>query len=165
LSQNLTPPLEHVRRQMQAQKTTGTRIELQVRRGLHALGYRYRVNRRPLPDHKFRGDIVWTGRQLIVFLDGCFWHGCPIHATTPKSNTDWWREKINTNRNRDQRVDEILRQHGWTVLRFWEHDDTQHIIETVVQQLEAIDRCRFRRRDGDSVASNRPSAVVMPRRR
>jgi DNA mismatch endonuclease (patch repair protein) len=127
---------------MQTQKTSGTRIELQVRRKLHALGYRYRVNRRLLPDQKFKGDIVWSGRRLVVFLDGCFWHGCPIHGTTPKSNTEWWRSKINGNRDRDLRVDEILRQSGWTVLRFWEHDDSEQIIESVVQQLEAIDGSR-----------------------
>ncbi|WP_102141933.1 very short patch repair endonuclease [Mycobacterium hubeiense] len=133
---DLTPPTEQVRRQMQAQRTTGTRIELAVRRGLHARGYRYRIDRRPLPDHNFRGDIVWTGRRLVVFLDGCFWHGCPIHGTTPKSNTEWWRRKIDGNRERDRRVDAILKQHGWTVLRFWEHDDPATIIDSVVAHLQ-----------------------------
>ena len=142
MTHNLTPPREHVRRQMQAQKTSGTRIELQVRHALHALGYRYRVNRRPLPDQKFRGDIVWAGRRLVVFLDGCFWHGCPVHGTTPKSNTGWWRDKINSNQDRDHRVDEMLRQRGWTVLRFWEHDDIGEIIKSVVQHLESIDGAR-----------------------
>ncbi|TDH45800.1 very short patch repair endonuclease [Mycobacterium eburneum] len=140
LSNDLTPPSDHVRRQMQAQKTSGTRIELQVRRGLHALGYRYRVNRRPLPDYRFRGDIVWSGRRLVVFLDGCFWHGCPIHGTTPKSNTEWWRAKIQANRDRDRRVDDILRQRGWTVLRFWEHNNSVDIIRSVVDHLESADR-------------------------
>jgi DNA mismatch endonuclease (patch repair protein) len=156
VTHDLTPPREHVRRQMQAQKTSATRIELQVRRGLHALGYRYRVNRRPLPDQKFRGDIVWVGRRLIVFLDGCFWHGCPVHGSTPKSNTDWWRNKINTNRDRDRRVDETLRQRGWTVLRFWEHDDTGKIVESVVQQLEAIDGVR-RHAPKNSASMNVPT--------
>ncbi|WP_156687469.1 very short patch repair endonuclease [Mycobacterium sp. Marseille-P9652] len=122
---------------MQAQKTAGTRMELQVRRRLHALGYRYRVDRRPLPDEKFRGDIVWSGRRLVVFLDGCFWHGCSIHGTTPKSNTGWWRNKIEGNRARDRRVDELLRRNGWTVLRFWEHDDTEAIVEAITQYLES----------------------------
>jgi DNA mismatch endonuclease (patch repair protein) len=125
---------------MQAQKTTGTRMELQVRQGLHALGYRYRVNRRPLPDQKFRGDIVWTGRRLVVFLDGCFWHGCPVHGTTPNSNTEWWRDKINSNQDRDRRVDEILRQRGWTVLRFWEHDNADEVIRSIALHLESRDR-------------------------
>ncbi len=123
---------------MQAQKTTGTRIELQVRRGLHGRGYRYRVNRRLLPDHPFRGDIVWSGRRFVVFLDGCFWHGCPVHGTAPKSNRDWWKSKIEANRKRDRRVDAILQQRGWTVLRFWEHDDPVTIVESVIGHLAAL---------------------------
>jgi DNA mismatch endonuclease (patch repair protein) len=120
---------------MQAQKTSGTKMELEVRRRLHALGYRYRVNRRLLPDQYFRGDIVWSGRRLVVFLDGCFWHGCPEHGTTPKSNTHWWQKKIAGNRDRDRRVDALLEQRGWTVLRFWEHDDPAAVVESVTHYL------------------------------
>lgn len=121
---------------MRAQRTTGTKVELQVRRGLHARGYRYRVDRKLLPDQRFRGDIVWSGRRVVVFLDGCFWHGCPQHGTTPKSNREWWRAKIKTNRSRDRRVDAILRDRGWTVLRFWEHDPPLAIIESIIEHLE-----------------------------
>jgi DNA mismatch endonuclease (patch repair protein) len=135
---SLTPPADQVRRQMQSQKTSGTRMELEVRRRLHALGYRYRVDRNLLRDHNYRGDIVWSGRRLVVFLDGCFWHGCPLHGTTPKSNTHWWRNKIESNRERDQRVDDLLGQRGWTVLRFWEHDDTTEIVESVVKHLDGL---------------------------
>jgi DNA mismatch endonuclease (patch repair protein) len=137
----MTPPTEQVRRQMQAQKTTGTKIELQVRRGLHARGYRYRVDRKLLPDYPFRGDIVWSGRRMVVFLDGCFWHGCPLHGTAPKSNPDWWQAKLEGNRQRDRRVDEILLQRGWTVLRFWEHDDPVAIVESIIDHL-ATNSCR-----------------------
>ncbi|MCV7316134.1 very short patch repair endonuclease [Mycolicibacillus parakoreensis] len=121
---------------MRAQKTSGTGIELRVRRRLHALGYRYRVDCRPLADHKFRGDIVWRGRRIAVFLDGCFWHGCPEHGTIPKSNTEWWLAKLQENRDRDRRVDTLLRQRGWRVLRFWEHDDIDDIVQTVINHLE-----------------------------
>lgn len=120
---------------MRAQKTTGTKVELQVRRGLHARGYRFRVDQKLLPDHRFRGDIVWSGRRIVVFLDGCFWHGCPLHATTPKSNREFWEAKIETNRSRDRRVDEILRSRGWTVLRYWEHEPPLEIIESVIDHL------------------------------
>jgi DNA mismatch endonuclease, patch repair protein len=140
MTHNLTPPSDHVRRQMQSQKTSGTRIELEVRRGLHALGYRYRVNVRPLPDHKFTGDIVWSRRRLVVFLDGCFWHGCPAHGTTPKSNTDWWRNKLEGNRERDRRIEGILQQHGWTVLRYWEHEIKDDIVRSIALHLESIGR-------------------------
>jgi DNA mismatch endonuclease, patch repair protein len=139
VTHNLTPPSALVRRQMQTQKTTGTRIELRVRRALHAMGYRYRVNYRPLPNQKFRGDIVWSRRRLVVFLDGCFWHGCPAHGTTPKSNTDWWQKKIQGNRDRDRRVNDILLQQGWTVLRFWEHDGTGDIVRAIAHHLESTE--------------------------
>lgn len=142
MSDALTPPSDQVRRQMQAQKTTGTRIEVEVRRGLHALGYRFRVNRSPLPNHRFRGDIVWSGRRLVVFLDGCFWHGCPFHGNTPKSNTEWWRAKLKANRDRDRRADDILQQQGWTVLRFWEHEDCDRIVRAIADQIELLDRGR-----------------------
>ena len=124
---------------MQAQKTTGTKIELQVRRALHARGYRYRVDRKLLPEYQFRGDIVWSGRRVVVFLDGCFWHGCPLHGTSPKSNGEWWQSKIQGNRDRDLRVDAILRERGWTVLRYWEHDHPGAIVDAVVRQLTGFD--------------------------
>lgn len=132
----LTPPSDLVRRQMQAQKTSGTKIELEVRRRLHALGYRYRVNRRPLPDQQFRGDIVWSGRKLVVLLDGCFWHGCASHGSIPKSNTEWWHAKIEKNRERDRRVDQMLGERGWTVLRYWEHEDRDDIVASILTHLQ-----------------------------
>lgn len=121
---------------MQTQKTSGTKVELQVRSRLHARGYRFRVNRRLLPDQMFRGDIVWSGRRLVVFLDGCFWHGCPDHGTIPKANHEWWRAKIEANRDRDQRADRLLKQAGWTVLRFWEHTHPDEAVEKIIHVLE-----------------------------
>ncbi len=142
LVDELTPPTDPVRRQMQAQKTAGTRIEMAVRRLLHSEGYRYRVNCRLLPDHRFKGDIVWRGRRLAVFLDGCFWHGCPLHGTTPKSNREWWEAKIAANRERDRRVNELLSDRGWTVLRFWEHDDPTAVASSVASHLSRGSRER-----------------------
>ena len=135
LSHELTPPTVVVRRQMQSQKTTGTGIEMAVRKRLHAQGYRYRVNCKLLPDRRFKGDIVWLGRRLVVFLDGCFWHGCPLHGTTPKSNTEWWEVKITANRERDRLVNELLCDRGWTVLRFWEHDDPVAVAGSIARHL------------------------------
>lgn len=135
MSNRLAPPSDVVRKQMQSQKTTGTKIEMEVRRSLHARGYRYRVNRKLLAGYPWRGDIVWSGRRVVVFLDGCFWHGCPLHGTTPKSNAAWWRTKIEGNRDRDRRVDAILRENGWSVLRFWEHDDSEEIATSVITHL------------------------------
>lgn len=136
---DLVPPTENVRRQMSRQRTTGTAVELSVRRLLHAHGYRYRVNLgQLLPNQRFRGDIVWTREKLVVFLDGCFWHGCPDHGTTPKSNTEWWRTKIDENSRRDARATSLLRDAGWRVLRFWEHESTEDIVGRIEAELTSI---------------------------
>jgi DNA mismatch endonuclease, patch repair protein len=63
---------------------------------------------------------------VVVFLDGCFWHGCPLHGTWPKLNGDWWRAKIEANKRRDTDTDARLEAAGWTVLRVWEHEDLDH---------------------------------------
>ncbi len=68
-------------------------------------------------------DIAFPGIKVAVFLDGCFWHGCPQHATSPKANADWWRQKLDRNIARDRETNEHLVEAGWTVLRFWEHQD------------------------------------------
>jgi DNA mismatch endonuclease (patch repair protein) len=67
-------------------------------------------------------DIVFPKAKIAVFLDGCFWHGCPEHATQPKANAAWWREKLDRNMDRDRETTEHLIGLGWTVLRFWEHE-------------------------------------------
>lgn len=82
-----------------------------------------------------RGDIVFTKRKLVVFVDGCFWHGCPEHATAPKNNADWWREKLAANVARDSRANNELRGLGWTVLRVWEHESTEVAVERILRAL------------------------------
>jgi len=67
-------------------------------------------------------DFTFRERRLVVFVDGCFWHGCPKHLRKPKSNVDYWLKKISTNRMRDSRVRRELRRRGWRVLRVWEHE-------------------------------------------
>jgi len=76
------------------------------------------------PDRRRRQvkpDFVFRARRLAIFIDGCFWHGCPIHSTKPDANKEFWRNKLKSNRARDRFVDQALRQKEWTVLRFWEH--------------------------------------------
>ncbi|GAA1899049.1 very short patch repair endonuclease [Williamsia serinedens] len=131
----LVPPTDVVRRQMSSQKTSGTSIEVEVRRRLHAMGFRFRVDQKLLSDHRFRGDLSWRGRRLVVFLDGCFWHGCPSHGNLPKRNSDWWRRKFDANRERDRKVDSLLAERGWTVLRFWEHESADEIVGAIVPYL------------------------------
>src|SRR5262245_54492716 len=111
-----------IRRRMQSQRRRDTALELEIRKALHARGHRYRVDFRIDPTLRTRGDIVFTRQRVAVFIDGCFWHGCPAHATAPKYNAEWWREKLAANVARDRRVDEQLSQLGWTVLRIWEHE-------------------------------------------
>ena len=69
-----------------------------------------------------RPDFVFPRLGLAVFIDGCFWHGCPLHATQPKQNAAFWREKIAANRTRDRLVTRTLRAQGWRVVRIWEHE-------------------------------------------
>ncbi|MFJ3552050.1 very short patch repair endonuclease [Streptomyces sp. NPDC090114] len=107
---------------MSRQGSRDTAPEVAVRRLLHAAGLRYRVNV-PVPGMARRTiDIVFPKAKIAVFMDGCFWHGCPQHATSPKSNAEWWRAKLDKNMARDVETTEHLRTAGWTVLRYWEHE-------------------------------------------
>jgi DNA mismatch endonuclease (patch repair protein) len=109
-----------VRRQMQSMPRRDTEIELALRRELHRLGLRFRVNLRALPGTP---DIALTRARVAVFVDGCFWHRCPQHATSPKNNSTWWASKLDGNVERDRRKDQQLQQLGWMPLHVWEHED------------------------------------------
>jgi DNA mismatch endonuclease (patch repair protein) len=101
------------------------------------LGYRYRVDW-PLPGMpRRRADIAFTRRHVVIFVDGCFWHGCPDHKTAPASNAAWWTQKLAGNVQRDRETDENLRVAGWTVLRFWEHDVVDDVVAQIVTVLES----------------------------
>ncbi|MGH3273456.1 MAG: very short patch repair endonuclease [Streptosporangiaceae bacterium] len=108
---------------MQANRGRDTRPELALRSRVHELGLRYRVSARPLPSVRRTADLVFTRAHVAVFLDGCFWHGCPDHHRPAQRNGDFWREKITRNRERDNETDALLGAAGWTVVRIWEHDD------------------------------------------
>ncbi|WP_433274647.1 very short patch repair endonuclease [Pseudonocardia xinjiangensis] len=134
----MTPPRassETIRRRMSRQRRTNTKPEMDVRRQLHAAGLRYRVDVRLEADLRVRGDIVWAQDRIVVFVDGCYWHRCPLHSTAPKSNADWWQTKLEENTARDRRVDQILRKRGWLVLRFWEHEDPRKVASAIKDQL------------------------------
>lgn len=119
----------------QASKDTG--VELAVRRLLHAAGMRYRVEY-PVPGlPRRRIDVAFPRAKVAVLIDGCFWHGCPQHATQPKGNADWWRHKLDRNMARDRETTEHLLAAGWTVLRFWEHMPAEEVAATV---RAAVDR-------------------------
>jgi DNA mismatch endonuclease, patch repair protein len=116
---------------MQSNKGRDTGPELALRRAVHALGLRYRVNARPLRGVRRTADLLFTRAQVAVFLDGCFWHGCPEHHTVSATNTAFWVEKVETNRRRDRDTDAKLREAGWRSLRVWEHEDPTAAAERV----------------------------------
>lgn len=129
-----------VSRTMKKVRTRDTDEEMAVRRTLHAQGRRYRVQYRPRePDiGRCTIDIAFPGHRLAVFIDGCFWHGCPEHGQIPKAHNKWWAEKIIENQTRDKRVTEILEHGGWTVLRFWTHEEPGDMARTIMNTLNGI---------------------------
>jgi len=112
-----------VRRVMRANKSRDTGPERRIRAILHKRGLRYRVNARPLPDLRRTADVVFFARRVAVFVDGCYWHGCPEHYRPARVNDRFWRDKIDANRTRDRQTDQLLAEAGWTVVRIWEHED------------------------------------------
>jgi len=124
-----------VRKSMQGNKSRDTSPELALRRATHALGLRYRVDRRPIPSLNRRADLVFPTERVAVFVDGCYWHGCPQHYAEPKVNSAYWSSKIGRNVERDNDTDRHLRAAGWAVLRFWEHEDAR---QSAVQVAEVV---------------------------
>jgi DNA mismatch endonuclease (patch repair protein) len=122
-----------VRRRMQAQRTRDTAPELAVRRLLHHAGLRYRVDRPPLPGLRRRADIVFGPARVAVYIDGCFWHGCPQHGNQPRANSGYWDAKLAGNRQRDVDTDRRLADAGWHVVRAWEHEPPQAVARRVQQ--------------------------------
>lgn len=130
------------RRNMQAIRSRDTTPERLIRRLVHAQGLRYRVATRPLSDLRRTADMVFRPAKVAVFIDGCYWHGCPEHYVPPKTNPGYWSDKVARNMARDRDTDERLRTAGWLVLRFWEHESAEHCSESI---------CR-------AVASRRPAS-------
>jgi DNA mismatch endonuclease, patch repair protein len=131
-----------VRRLMVATKSRDSQPELELRRCLHALGLRYRINVRPEVDVRCKADLVFRRHRLCIFVDGCFWHGCPKHFVPPRTNRDWWVEKIMDNRVRDRRQARILGLRGWRVFRVWEHDlsSSERVAECACKILRSLGR-------------------------
>ncbi|MBI2377929.1 MAG: very short patch repair endonuclease [Deltaproteobacteria bacterium] len=124
------------RRRMQRVRQKDTSAESALRRELHARGIRYRVQVPVLTKPRRVADVAFGGLRVAVFVDGCFWHGCPAHATWPKQNAEFWRAKIETNMARDHDTDERLRVDGWKVIRVWAHEDPKLAARRIAQILE-----------------------------
>jgi len=115
-----------------------TAAELAVRRELHRRGRRYFVQRAILPGRR-RPDIVFPRAKVAVFVDGCFWHSCPRHATRPKTNGTWWAEKLARNVARDRQTDADLEAAGWRVVRVWEHEPATSAADVIEAALGNAD--------------------------
>jgi len=108
---------------MLANRSRDTSPELAVRRDVHARGLRYRVCERPIPALRRTADLVFRRVRVAVFIDGCFWHGCPEHSVAPRAHADYWLLKLQRTRQRDAEIDGVLTAAGWTSIRIWEHED------------------------------------------
>ena len=122
---------------MERQVRRDTKPELALRRAVWRLGLRYRVDLAPIRGTRRRADMVFTRAKVVVFVDGCFWHSCPSHATTPKANRRWWIAKLQANVRRDRDTDLRLHDAGWTVVRVWEHEAVQAAADRVVKAVRA----------------------------
>ena len=127
-----------VSRNMKKVRVRDTGPEMAIRRLLYRKGYRYRVVYRPSDPKMGRAsiDIAFPSKRVAVFIDGCFWHGCPQHGEVPKANNQWWREKFAENKDRDARITELLETCGWTVLRYWSHEDPEKVCELIESALK-----------------------------
>lgn len=125
---------------MQANRRRDTSPEMAVRRLAHAEGLRYRVDAKPLPQLNRRADLVFTRAKVAVFIDGCYWHGCPLHGTAAQSNADYWRTKIARNRERDAETNQRLGDAGWLVVRAWEHDDPTSVVTRIINAVRSPPR-------------------------
>lgn len=131
------------RRRMQRVRQKNTSAESALRRELHARGLRYRIHVPVLAKSRRVADVAFSGLRVAVFVDGCFWHGCPLHATWPKENAEFWRVKILANQERDRDTDERLRAEGWTVVRVWAHEPPERAarrIATIIKKRKARSR-------------------------
>ena len=136
------PPSASTNRRLRAQRRRDTAPEVHLRRELHRRGRRFYVDRAPLPGLRRRADLVFPRRRVAVYVDGCFWHSCPLHATQPKHNAAWWAAKLATNVARDRDTDARLAAAGWVIVRVWEHQEPIAAADLVDQALAAAPRAK-----------------------
>lgn len=130
-------------RRMQSARQRDTKPELELRSALHRRGLRFFVNRAPLPTVRRRADVVFPRLRVAVYVDGCFWHGCPLHGTWPKANADWWREKIERNQRRDRDTNAQLDAACWCVVRIWEHESMDSAAKGIVALIASRQSSRI----------------------
>jgi DNA mismatch endonuclease (patch repair protein) len=128
---------------MKANRRRDTKPETAVRSVLHGRGLRFRVDLPIRPDEgrPIRPDLVFTAAHVAVFIDGCFWHGCPLHGTKPATNSDYWLPKLEANQRRDKSNTQRLEAAGWTVIRAWAHEDPPEValrVETALSEARSV---------------------------
>lgn len=133
----VNPSSHEASRRMARVRQKSTQAELDLRKALHARGLRYRLHAPLLTKPRRVADIVFPGVHVAVFVDGCFWHGCPEHASWPKSNADFWRGKIEANRARDADTDDRLKALGWKTVRIWEHENVDSAADRIATLIDA----------------------------
>lgn len=129
---------------MRGNRRRDTGPEVALRSELHRRGVRFRVDHTiELPGGRVRPDVVFPQKRLAVYVDGCFWHRCPLHGTEPKANSEYWKPKLDANVARDRRANAALREDGWDVLRIWTHVgpvDAADLVEVRLANLETQQR-------------------------
>lgn len=122
---------------MRGNRKRDTLPELAIRSALHRDGLRFRKHQRVAGvDRTVEVDVCFPRHRLALFIDGCFWHGCPEHGNIPKTNSAYWAPKLDRNRARDRTVDEALSDAGWLVIRVWEHESAESVVSRVRYTLE-----------------------------
>jgi len=123
---------------MRRTRRTGTAPELALRRELHRRGHRYLVDATPPgTNRRRRADVVFRRERVAVFVDGCFWHSCPVHLHRPRANGAWWLVKLTSIEARDRDTDRALRAAGWWPVRVWEHEDVGQAADRIAGVLHA----------------------------
>lgn len=130
------PSSNEVSKRMRRNLRSGTRPEIALRSELHARGLRFRKDYPlRLADRTIRPDVVFSKTRVAVFVDGCFWHCCPLHGTKPRVNRDYWGPKLDRNIARDRLVSKLLDDEGWVVIRAWEHEASEDVAQRVVEAI------------------------------
>ena len=122
---------------MIAVRRSDTTAETEIRQALDNLGLIYETNDRPLTDLARTADILFRAERVAVFVDGCFWHGCPIHGTQAKANAEFWRKKIEANHRRDLDTNRKLTERDWMVVRVWEHEAADEAANRIAEIVGA----------------------------
>ncbi len=128
-------PNDAVSRRYSTLARSGTKPEMVLRKHLHALGRRFRVQLKVDGLPRRTVDIAFPRQRVAVFVDGCFWHGCAEHGTRPKTNPEWWDWKLARNQARDDDTNHRLTELGWRVVRIWEHEEVEVAAAKVLAEL------------------------------